>query len=561
MKADEKTIGKVFDESTKFAIPDYQRPYTWDINNALQLFDDINEACEAGLKEYFIGSLVLIKNSDNLYDVVDGQQRLTTLTILFSSIMNALRDTGRKDHVRRKFVSFNQMTKEAEDCCLEVRSSDKAFYRSILVDWRDLSNTTMSESQEKMLINRNAFYDKLKDLTDIEIVKFEQYLEHQVQLVWVHVDDLSSAFRLFNVLNARGQPLSNSDLIKNNLLSQSKNSKERGDLATIWINIENEISKLGKEKLDLFFSHLRTSIIGKKQVDTLYNEFESMIKKSKIPIKEFAEQLLSSAVAYVELNKELTNSSNLNYKSLSRVFYDEWVSVMLCFLNLKKSKIDKDIFLIYLEKITYQNWLRGLGRTKRNQIYYDLISDLNSLNSKNAILKTFKKHSENNELKNRLQDNIYGRPFAKAFLLKIEDISQDKSVSKTYNNNEISIEHILPQTATDPYWINGFSDDERINFVNKIGNITLLSGRKNSAAQNYDFEKKKSIYKNKNKMVSFDMTKEVCELENWTKVEFEARQAKLTELLFNEFKLEITLDSPEIESTEICVTSLNPASS
>jgi len=140
-------------------------------------------------------------------------------------------------------------------------------------------------------------------------------------------------------------------------------------------------------------------------------------------------------------------------------------------------------------------------------------------------------------LKQSLEGNIYGRPYAKFLLLKIEDSIQDGSVKKEYDGL-ITIEHILPQTMTEEYWLKRFTDAEKQELVHKIGNLALLSGKKNSAAQNFDFLKKKDVYLNRLKKVSFDITKEICELNEWNKIELEKRQKKYVEILYNEFKIE-----------------------
>jgi hypothetical protein len=136
-----------------------------------------------------------------------------------------------------------------------------------------------------------------------------------------------------------------------------------------------------------------------------------------------------------------------------------------------------------------------------------------------------------------LEENIYGRPYAKSLLLKIEDMIQDASVIKSYNGL-ITIEHILPQTMTDKYWKQRFLDDEHELIVHKIGNLTLLSGRKNSAAQNYNFDAKKEVYLKKHKKVSFDMTKDICALQEWNKDLFNERQKNYVNKLYSEFKIE-----------------------
>jgi uncharacterized protein with ParB-like and HNH nuclease domain len=537
MHAEEKHIINIFSDPIKYVIPDYQRPYSWETNESIQLYEDILEAIEIDAQEYFIGSIILIKKQDR-YEVVDGQQRITTITLMLSAIMNALNDEDQKSHIRKYIMQYNPMTKIAGECRLNVRKADSIFYRNI-INWQEDKNTALTESQDRMLENRNALYNKFRELSQDNIVKFEQYLENKVLLVWVYTESFPSAFRLFNVLNARGMPLSNSDLIKNHILSKAKDIHGQNEIVEIWEDIEDKIQISG---LDDYFGHLRTAILGTKQVGTLQESFSKIIDDYKNPINEFAKNLLRFANMYIKIRDGDFSDVNTkrHYISLQRVFYKEWIPVLLCYLNanIKNTAIISECdFIILLERITYQNWVRNLGRTKRVQVYYDLINVINSNFTKDSISAVLEKHKNNVELRKFLEEDVYGRPYAKSLLLKIEDMTQDASVIKSYNGL-ITIEHILPQTITDDYWKQRFNYDEHELIIHKIGNLTLLSGRKNSAAQNYDFNAKKDIYLKKDKKVSFDMTKEICAMSEWNKVLFDIRQKDYVDKLYSEFKIE-----------------------
>jgi uncharacterized protein with ParB-like and HNH nuclease domain len=536
MKAEEKYLISVFSDPIKYTIPDYQRPYSWTIDEAIQLYEDIIESIELEAQEYFIGSVILIKKSnETIYEVVDGQQRITTISLMLSAIIKCLPDEDKKTHVKKYLMHYNPMTGETGECRLKVRDSDEIFYRSV-INWQEDLNADLTDSQERMLENRNAFFDRFKELSQQELIRFEQYLEYKVLLVWVYTESFPSAFRLFNVLNARGMPLSNSDLIKNHILSKSKNKNEQDEIVSIWEDIEE---KIGINNLDEYLGYVRTAIVGSKQIGTLQESFSKIIDGYKKPILEFMRSLLLYANMHIKIiNCDYSEiRTKRHFISLNRVFYRDWIPVLLSFYNNTMIEISEKEFIILLEKITYQNWIRSLGRTKRIQVYYDLITKINSNANKETIYTILKGHSNNMELKQFLESNIYGRPYTKGLLLKIEDCIQDDSVIKQYNGL-ITIEHILPQTMTDKYWLDRFTEDEKEYFVHKIGNLTLLSGRKNSAAQNFDFDRKKDIYLKKLKKVSFDMTKDICSLVEWNKTEVEKRQQQYLDMLYNEFVIE-----------------------
>jgi uncharacterized protein with ParB-like and HNH nuclease domain len=490
MKADEKCIRDIF-SNIKYKIPVYQRPYSWTTDEAILLYEDINDAIEQKIEEYFIGSIILIKDKDSkdIYEIVDGQQRITTISIMMSAIMKCLKDNSQKDHVKKYYMQFNPMRTGTDECRLKVRDSDAYFYRSLLNwEWDDCKNlySKLSDSQKNMLENRDALYERFSKLTQQEIIEFEQYLEERVLMVSICTESWKSAYKLFNVLNARGMPLSNSDLIKNEILSKTTEN-QHDDIISIWEDIEE---KIGISQLDDFFGHVRTAM-GLRQQNTLQETFSIKIDENKKSMLNFMNSLSNYANSYVKIRKcDYSNSVRQHFISLDRVFYKDWISVLLAYYKCDKCEIDEKDFIILLEKITYQNWIRNLGRTKRIQVYYDLIMKINDGGNREDIYSVFKNHADNTELKQFLESNIYTRPYCKALLLKIEEELQDDSVHKKYNGT-ITIEHILPQTMTDKYWLDRFTEEIKESLVHKIGNLTLLSGRKNSAAQNYDFDRKK----------------------------------------------------------------------
>jgi Protein of unknown function (DUF1524) len=105
----------------------------------------------------------------------------------------------------------------------------------------------------------------------------------------------------------------------------------------------------------------------------------------------------------------------------------------------------------------------------------------------------------------------------------------DESVTKSYEGH-LTIEHVLPQALKDDYWKTRFSEEEHLHWLHRLGNIALLCGHKNYKAQYYDFDRKKQIYSDRNKKVSFDLTKDVCEQTEWTVSAIKDRHERLLKL-------------------------------
>lgn len=515
MKAEESQLTAVFADSKTYEIPRYQRPYSWSETNAYDLVNDTYDAFETKDKEYFIGSVIYIeKEKDKLFDVVDGQQRLTTLTILFSKLRDLIKDEAAKSEIQKRILPINALTKKPQTPRLTVRQQDQSFFEKyILLGEVCTDKTDLSETQIKFLVNSNVFHVYLADKTENELCLFANFLLENVYIVSVKTENLQSAYRLFNVLNARGLPLSNADLIKNKLFDIAKDDDEQDTIEEKWTELEDII---GISNLDVFLGHHRTSLKGDKQGQTLIKEYENYIETSGTTATAFLESLVKSAKNYRKLNKNDFDSlvTKRLMTSLKLVSHDEWIPPILAYINIKGIDDKFEDFVKNIDRITYQNWIRKLGKTQRNTVYYNVVSLLLKGGSSIDVINKIKEYKNNAEFMQNLHKDFYGNSYDTAVLLRLEQEMQDLSVTKIYEET-ISIEHILPQRLTNEYWIQRFTHEDHNYWLHKIGNLTLLSGRKNILASNNDFPKKKDHYDKKNKKVSFDLTKDICLLSDW----------------------------------------------
>lgn len=528
MKAEESKLSKVLTDSRVYEIPRYQRPYSWTEKNVQDLISDVYDAFEERQPEYFIGSIITIeKTKDTLFEVVDGQQRLTTLNLILAKLRDLIIDSAAKQEVQKRILPVNVLTGESEKPRLIIRKQDQRFFTNyILAGVHDQDITDISETQLRMVNNLSEIDTYLKDKDQQTLKFFANYLLDKVYVVFVTTDSFASAYRLFNVLNARGLSLSNGDLLKNKLYDLAQSSiSEQDKIEEAWNELEDLI---GLRNLDIFLSHHRTSIIGNKQQDVLFKEYENYLSSYPKKPSVFCEELLKSATNYIKISgKDFPNEKIKRLvTSLQNVSYDEWIPPLLSFMNNNIPDLAFADFISLLERITMQNWVRRFGRTKRNTVYYNVIGDINQNKSGLEIISTIISFANNEEFINSLKSDVYGMGYAAAILLRIEQEMVDESVAKTFNGI-ISIEHILPQSMKDQYWQDRFTLEQQRSLVHKLGNLTLLSGRKNSAAQNYSFDRKKDVYTKRGLKVSFDITKEVCNEFDWTPQIIEMRQEKL----------------------------------
>ncbi|KLU65786.1 hypothetical protein DEAC_c24160 [Desulfosporosinus acididurans] len=547
IEAKEIVLKDLFDSKFLFNIPGYQRPFSWEEDNFNQLFDDLYEALENEEEAYFLGSIIMqtksLESDDSgFYDVVDGQQRLTTLTILMATMRDLSSSQSAKRVLHSKiYQEPNEYENKSENVRLKVRDKDKQFFKEHVLEMggtkRSIEGIKLTDSQKKVVNAIEVFSKKFqidKENIDQELLdEFIKFLLNKTVLVYVKTSDLTSAFRLFSVLNARGLELTTSDLLKSENLSVIV-EREREYYQRVWETIEDE---LGRDELDKLIGFIRTIFIKEKARKSIYEEYIEMIynKNRSIKGKGFIEHLNRVANVYKDkvLNAEICHQQDsvmfFNLMTLMRdhLKISEWIPPFIAFA-LKFPQENYFLpFLKQLEKKVVTNWVRGLTPTERIvemnkalQIIEQNTNAVEIINHPNFNVKNIKK-----ELEVTFTDNyFYQRNFCKYILLRLDIfLSENSNIKKSYAGT-ISIEHVLPQNPTQGgEWEHKFNSDQREVYTNRIGNLVLLSRKKNSSANNRPFNEKKISYYQKG-ITDFDLTKEILSYNDWTPLTIDKRQ-------------------------------------
>jgi len=536
MQASERKILQVLTEEIQYQIPPYQRPYSWGVDNVSQLLDDIWLAYEAEDQEYFIGSLITIEvKKDLLYEVVDGQQRLTTLNLILARLRDLITNEAAKSKIGKHILPKNELTGETEKPRLSLRAKDQSFFKRHILCSEKISEVNFSKIKKEndtpkinIIENSNVIDNFFSCVSENNLKLFANYLLNNVYFVFVTTESFKSAYRLFNVLNARGMQLSNSDLIKNALFNELGEQSDRSnELEERWIELEESV---GIDYMDDFLGHHRSVYAAGKAKLSLREEYAPIIADHKGDPFFLISELIESSRNYsrihlIDFDDAMASRA---LASLHRVVFDDWIPALLAFLNSKDNELSEEEFIILLEKITIQNWVRRLAFTARQTVYFSLIKAIKASSRPSAIYSIISQNSNNREFLEMIDGDVYGKPFAKAVLLRLEQAYDDESVTKDFSG-KITIEHVLPQSLTDKYWRNRFSDEQHQECVHRLGNLALLQGTKNYSAQNYAFDIKKKRYANKNDQVSFDTTKEILSIPEWDISALQHRQKRMME--------------------------------
>ena len=539
MKAEELKIEDVLVQTKTFVIPPYQRPYSWGEDNAQQLVEDIFTSMEQGESEYFIGSLICIQDQKNDYrfEVVDGQQRLTTLTLICAKLCQLISNVKVKADLQERILHEDPYSDTPEEPRLQVRLKEYELFTSHVVMGKHTNLPVKPTHTESLFINNfRIIGEYLADYDEATLIKFTCYLLRHVFIVFVRTEDFASSYRLFNVLNNRGTPLTDGDLIKNKLFEQAEvNRVPSSTVEQKWSQLEEII---GIENIDRFLNF--NTIANKKDKDRVTPKplpayTKRLMDEYNGEVLPLISDLLASAKNYQALrDSDFEGLTRKRIRSLN-LLPDEWFPVVLAFLNRAStekcfSQQDIDAFLTAFEKVFYQGWIRKLIKSKREMMYFEVLTRINQGHDLDSIIEGINIYADNADFAHHIQGDLYEPSpnkvqMVRAVLLRLEEEMQDDSVEKSYHR--LSIEHILPQNRKDSYWQERFSDDSHAQWVQKLGNLTLLGGTKNSSAQHHSFPKKLESYARHNKKVSFDLTKEICDLDDWTENSIKKRQERL----------------------------------
>ncbi len=570
VKAKEHYIKDLLNDKFLFDIPDYQRAYSWNKDNLKQLIDDIMDSIGLNKENnnvfeeyepYFIGSIVLCSkeykdDGSGLYDVIDGQQRLTSIIILIATIRDLTKNEAYKNILSSLiYQKPNELMGIKESIRVRVRGKEAEFFKKyVLTDGgtdliNEIDEKEISEAKQNMLnairTFKEVFVDENGEVLESKLDEFTKYFLQKVVVVVITTDSFTSAFRLFNVINARGLPLTNADLLKSENLRVISEDK-RNIYTDMWENIEQE---LGKDKLEQIIGFMRTMKQNRKATATVYEEFSKKIFVSEpdyigVNFVEHLKEIKDLYNKYInEGNIELSSKDNsIYYQNLVRIMrdfipYDEWMVALIKFIE--KFKNDEDIleFLKVLEKRIVIDWVNGNSFADRLARVYKILEVIDSSSSLEEIKKSnvFISDLERTTayFRNSLDDIEFyskGRMLVPKYILIRLDMEKRNGEILDYTN-KIMLEHILPRNAKDAYWTTNFTVDERKNWCNKLGNLVIINGTKNTKLNNKAFAEKVEQYLSKKS--DFEITKEVLALNDWKIESVAGRQESLMNRALN----------------------------
>ena len=558
--AEKKEIKSIFSDFW-FLIPTYQRSYVWDTDNIQDLLDDLWYAYEYKRdNEYFLGSIVLKKTEEkefNEYEVLDGQQRLTTFFLLMAvlrdiSVNKDLKDVCQK-RIYQKANPYEGIPERIR-IIYEIRDNVGGFIKEYILK----NEGTLSPKIEEFIKSNNTsishMANAIKEIKSFfsnkdnkEIEEFAVFLGLKLVFIYVSTESREDAFRMFTILNNRGIPLTSADILKSTNIGEIANQKDQEKYAEKWEEIEGN---LGKD-FDRFLSFIRTVLVKDKARLNLLDEFEKNIYEKeweeKGGIKKGLLERGKKTINFIEqyyyiydktiLDPKLSSNEYKNLITIMNIGFpsSDWIPPVLLFTE----KFGEDRLLDFLRKLELKftsDWLSQYTSTERIKNMNEILKEIekegqtidNLLNNK----KLFEINKENFENALNRKD-FYKKKYAKYILLKYDFLKSSYSAYISEYKN-ISIEHILPQTPKEnSQWKSDFTENEIEDLKHNLGNLILINGKKNTSLGNSDFMTKKKDYL-KGLIDIFPSGKVFLQETEWKPQSIKDRQKEMIDTLLKE---------------------------
>ena len=538
-----KTYRQLMGNGLRYEIPKFQRDYSWEAEHWDDLWQDIRALLADEDNEHYMGYLVLQTSNNKEFQIIDGQQRLTTMSLLILSTLKCLKDLvdsgieaennlKRKNSLLNSYIEYVDPVTLISNNKLKLNRNSDDYYKQHLVLLKELPLRNTNASEKHMRECFNWYYDRIKKEfnTGESLAAFIDNIVDKLFFTVIEVTDQLNAFKVFETLNARGVQLSSADLLKNYLFFVVDETKphisEIEELENIWSKI---VGKLGEQKFEDYLRYYWNSIhksVGKKN---LFKTIKGNIK-SKDQVFELIRNLNDTADIYLaiqnpedafwkdkpEIRKSLKELKLFQIRQINSLF-------LSAVRNLEVENFKKLAKICSVISFRY-NIIGGLNPNAQEDVYNTVA--LKILSNKQFEVADFQTiyvsdlNFENDFSTKEFKNTTRNHKIVKYILSKIEVYQHRNEIDP--ESDLFTIEHILPENADDT-WGN-FTFEEINRSVYRIGNLTLLEKKLNREADQKAYVEKIVLFAQSNS----ELTKTLPDNFNtWNEDKLAARQREL----------------------------------
>ena len=541
MKASERKITKLFSESdTVFSIPVYQRDYNWQEKQCQRLFKDILQTGKnEKVSSYFLGSIVYIHDGiygvgEKEFHVIDGQQRMTTLTLLFLAIYFKLKGTilaKDADKIYNQYVVNPYSEKEIK---LKLLPPEENLY--ILNKISHNKFNELEAFQDRNMLKNYLFFEKeLENLSFDDMKHLSNGIEKLIYIDIALEKGKDDPQKIFESLNSTGLDLSQGDLIRNYILMDLERGEQNRIYKEIWIPIENNCKVSDGSEITSYVSDfirdyltLKTEKISSKP--KVFETFKAYYEKENDEKLEDMKKY-SEAYSYIikpSLEKDRDIQRELDYlKSLDKTVINTFLIGIL--KDYKDNILEKDELvnmLILLQSYLWRRYITEKPTNALNKIFqgmYGKISRSGNYYENLVDILMAEDFPTDEELESALKlKNVYKDKEKLNYVFKkLENYNHNELID--FENEKITIEHIFPQKPNKA-WKENYSDNEleqMISFKDTISNLTLTGSNSNLSNKAFHEKRDDEVHGYKNSKLY--MNKYLGRLEEWNLLSMEAR--------------------------------------
>lgn len=520
-------------------MPPFQRPYSWEKSHVENLFKDMRDyraRAALGSEGYFVGPIVSLL--ENGFQLLDGQQRLATLTVFLAVLRDISEGLGTEDsRTLARDIQRDYIEKKNDVYSLELGEVDQAFFRKTVQKRKPENTSPKLRSHQRIadayLVLKSAIETSLATM-DLEaklaaIRGWAEFIASSVLVTNIAVGSEETAYQIFETLNDRGLRLSVPDLLLNHLMRIAA-PEQRPQIREEWTSM---LEGLGHRDISKFLRYMWVSRHGDPKSQTFFREIKDYIEDKKKPALEFAEECSADCDAYasiLDLNKAALGDAVGLYQTIGESL--EVQAVYPLFLSCAVALSDKSakkVLEATRNVIVRHALLARRGFNELETALFTAAHDVRRMKEEGkagaeivkSVLATFRDIDPPNEVIIAEAPNcILSRSRAQYVITQV--------ANKSLKSNEFSVsstvEHIFPQRATIEKWPN---KEDLTPYIWALGNLTVLAAGPNSKAGNRSFTDKCKNYYSKSQV---PITKDVCIYSRWTIDEIALRSKLLAQI-------------------------------
>jgi uncharacterized protein with ParB-like and HNH nuclease domain len=543
IKSEERTLGAILSDKIAIHVPVYQRSFSWTKSEISDLWDDLQDIIFNGHESHFFGSMVFIQKPDASLEVVDGQQRLATISLLLAVIRdayNGVKDMQRAQHVETQYLCSRRLRTMEASPKLSMNEIDNDLFSKIIEagkSYDDLTSITKNNKvfESNRLIARAYMYlfDQVKkgsnDFTNAEYLStLVEVVTDSITCIQIITSTEESAYVLFETLNDRGIDLTLSDMLKNFLFSKA--GKRIDEVKHKWTEI---VTLIGQEYMKTFIRHEWMSRFGQTREKELFKRIKYEMR-SNPKVVDYINGLRNAATVYDAIRNP-DNELWVPYGTKCRNLLEEILLLgpVQCYPLILATYFEKpkdlNTILQCIVNLTVRYSIicaKGTGNLESTyaRASISMRSNLTKLKAtKDILLEIFPKDEE--FITNFKEKTLSSSKIIKYLFSKIE-MSLSGTDGLLPNPEMLSVEHILPKKPSSKWPAAMRSAEFLREYLNRIGNLSILTEPMNRDCESKEFSSKKDIYSK----CKYKITNQLCSYDNWSNESIITRQGVLSEI-------------------------------